>query len=227
VPWIIAGIAAAGLLLTPYPLPRDPLKGVRGIVFEPNFYPQEKTDRTRAQGLALRPFLKDLPVQVAFSGSESRLMYYARPQVAIETTTGLTDRQIARQPLKARRRVGHEKQASVDYILRVRRTQLSTVAAAAGLDRLDQEVPYIPVEMGGVRWLVLTWDSTLMDSLRQRGATFIDFPAELDQVLADPNLRAEALGQAWFDYGKVHRFYFAQTPDPRREALLRRALAAR
>jgi hypothetical protein len=222
--WLLAGLASAGLLLTPYPLPRDARGGVRGIVFEPDYYPRERTERLKSEGLTLRPFFEGLPVSMAFYGAEARVVYYARPQTAIECATGLTDRQIARQPLKERGRIGHEKLASTDYVLSVRRTRFTFTPAADILFRLNREIPHVPIEMDGVQGLVLTWDPALMDSLRSRGAHFPDFPSALDAVLADPGRLKETRKQEWFSYDKLNRFYFAQTNDPRLESLLQQRL---
>ncbi|HEU4723768.1 MAG TPA: hypothetical protein VFU59_00580, partial [Candidatus Eisenbacteria bacterium] len=57
---VLAAAAAAGIVLTPYPLPSDPFGSIRGIVFEPNFYPRGPMDRVRREGLALRPFFAGL-----------------------------------------------------------------------------------------------------------------------------------------------------------------------
>jgi hypothetical protein len=223
-PWLFAMLVAGGILLTPYPLPRDPFGDFRGIVFEPNFYPRDGAERTRAQGLALRPFFDGLPVRVAFFGGEARLVYYARPQTAIECATGLTDRQIARSPLKGRGRIGHEKQASMHYVLDDRRAHFSFTNELGAALRLDREIPHVTIEMGGVQGLVLTWEDALMNSLRRRGALFTDFPAELETVLENPALLQESRNEGWLSYDKVHRFYFAQSNDPRRQALLQQRL---
>jgi hypothetical protein len=193
-------------------------------VFEPNFYPRERTEQLRREGLSLRPFFEGLPVRVAFFGGEARLVYYARPQVAIECVTGLTDRKIARQPLKERGRIGHEKQASIEYIIGERRAHFTFFRPAGSVLRLDREIPPVTIEMGGVQGLVLTWESTLMESLRHRGALFTDFPAELDRIVEDPGVMRQLLKEEWFTYDKLNRYYFAQTPDPRRQALLQQRL---
>lgn len=216
--WIAMGIAAAGIVFTPYPLPRDPFGAVRGIVFEPNYYSPEATGRTRDQGLALRPFFAGLPVRMAFFGGEARLVYYARPRVAIECATGLTDRTIAHQPLKQRGRIGHEKVASLDYLLDDRRAHLAVFPNTARLYQLDKVIPTVEIEMNGVRGRILTWDPALMDSMRQRGAVVQDFPAELDRLLAEPGL--VVIWGGWSVREKLRRFYFGHVRDPKREALL-------
>ncbi len=215
--WLLAGIVAAGIVMTPYPFPRDPFSSVKGIVREQNFYPRHAMNRVRKEGLALRPFFAGLPVRVAFFGGEARVVYYARPQAAIECVTGLTDHQIARQPLKARGRIGHEKLASIEYLLGVRRAHFAFPRYAPGALHLDREIPHVEIEMGGVQARVLTWDPTLLDSLRQRGASIQDFPTELDGLLASPSPEYQMLD--WFASDKLHRFYFANVHEPEREAL--------
>jgi len=215
---VLVGIAAAGILFTPYPLPADPLGTVRGIVFEPNYYPLEATNETRHKGLVLRRFFEGLPVRVAFFGGEARLVYYARPTVAIECVTGLTDRKIARQPLARRTRIGHEKLATTDYVIGERRAHLSFFGAAGSVLHLDEVIPAVEIHLRGVRGRVLTWDPVLMDSLRARGAVIQDFPADLDRILDESSLVIQWEGPAIYD--KLHRFYFGHVRDPKREALL-------
>jgi hypothetical protein len=222
VPAAIAAVAAAGIVLTPYPLPRDPFAGVKGIVFEPNFYSHEANRVVRNQGLVLRRYFAGLPVRVAFFGGEARLVFYAQPRVAIECATGLTDRHIARQPLAERGRVGHEKLATADYVLGVRDAHFAFFRGATNALGLNREIPLVDIEMGGVRGRVLTWDSAVLDSVRHRGATIQDFPAELDALLAEPSPEHGML--EWFREEKLERFYFRDSPDPERQALLRRRI---
>ena len=221
---VLIGIAAAGIMFTPYPLPADPLGTVRGIVFEPNYYPLGATNETRHRGLVLRRFFEGLPVRVAFFGGEARLVYYARPYVAIECVTGLTDRQIARQPLKRRTRIGHEKLATTDYIIGERRAHFSFFRGTADVLHLDQVIPAVEIDLRGVRGRVLTWDPALMDSLRARGASIQDFPADLDRILDESSLVIQWEGRAIYD--KMRRFYFGHVQDPKREALLLRRIRA-
>jgi len=220
--WALVSLAAVGLLLTPYPLPRNPLGSVRGIVFEPNYYSSEATEHTKRQGLTLRAFFDGLPVRVAFFGGEARLVYYARPRVAIECTTGLTDRHIAHQPIAKRTRIGHEKLADVEYVIGEREAHFAFFRGAPEVFALHREIPLVDIEMAGVRGRVLNWDAALLDSLRDRGASVQDFPAELDGLLAAPSPEHAML--EWFREDKLRRFYFRHVPDPEREALLQQRL---
>jgi len=222
--WVLAGVAAIGIVFTPYPLPRNPLGSVRGIVFEPNYYSTEATEHAKGVGLALRPFFQGLPVRLAFFGGEARMVYYARPRLAIECSTGLTDRHIAHQPLAERTRIGHEKLADVDYVLGERGAHVSFFRGAPEVFQLHREIPLVDIEMAGVRGRVLNWDAALLDSLRRRGASIQDFPTELDGLLAAPSPEYEML--EWFTEDKLRRFYFRHVTDPERAALLRERIGA-
>ncbi|HSQ59633.1 MAG TPA: hypothetical protein VLT84_04290 [Acidobacteriota bacterium] len=215
--WIVPGVVAAGILFTPYPLPTDPFATIRGIVFEPNFYSPEANGVARRQGQRLRPFFEGLPVCVAFYGGEAAWIYYARPRVALECVTGLTDRRIARQPIEDRGRVGHEKLASPEYVLNERRAHLTFFKNATGVLNLDQEVPRLEVDLGGDTGRLLTWDPVLVDSLRARGGIVPDFPAQLDELLERPSSVFRTIG--WLRPEKLRRFYFEQVNEPEREAL--------
>ena len=221
--WIAAGVAGAAIFLTPYPLPRDRFQPFHGVVHEPHFYTPKKSLRMRRQGLELRRFFEGLPIRLAFFGGEARLVYYARPMVAIECVTGLTDSHIARQPIEKRGRVGHEKLADARYLLDERRVNLTFFRNAPGLLRLDQEVPTVTIEMAGLRGRILTWEPAMIDSLRARGAVVQDFPEELDRTLEAPSTVLRWVG--WLDDAKVRRFYFDQAPDSAREALLNERIA--
>ena len=223
--WVLAGAAAAGILFTPYPIPFRAFGSIRGIVFEPKYYSAEATDRAKGQGLALRPFFQGLPVCVAFFGGEARMVYYARPRTAIECTTGLTDRRIARQPLEKRTRVGHEKLADVGYVIGERGAHVAFFRGASDVLRLSREVPLVDIEMAGVPGRVLNWDAAVLDSLRGRGAVIQDFPLELDGLLAAPTPEHGML--PWFTREKLHRFYFRHVSDPDREATFRKRLLER
>lgn len=55
-------------------------------------------------------------VNLAFFGAQAHFVYYLKPKLAIEAQTGLTDKWIARQPLKQRGKPGHEKIAPLSYL---------------------------------------------------------------------------------------------------------------
>ncbi|HEY2509735.1 MAG TPA: hypothetical protein VGI39_02730 [Polyangiaceae bacterium] len=210
----IALACFAGPLLTPLPLRGGDAN--RGILDEHAHYTQERMDRTRARARVIAPFFEGLPAVVAIYGDEAALAYYARIPVAIEAHAGLTDAFVARQPLARRGRVGHEKHAPLDYLVRVRGAQL-TFSKVPTLDQgLDDYVPPMHADLGGVRARLLTWDPAFVEAIRARGAHVDDFPAWLDGLiqrlpeLSDAQVRDELT--------RCRRFYFDRVRDPRREA---------
>jgi hypothetical protein len=58
--------------------------------------------------------LKDC--NVAFFGSQAHFIYYMKPKLGIESSTGLTDPFISRIKLENRGMIGHEKKAPLDYL---------------------------------------------------------------------------------------------------------------
>lgn len=223
------GLAAALLLLVTVLTP-SPVSGTRwvaGIADEWDYYENVRPTLGvdgRTAGLALRPYFRDLPIGMAFIGAEARLVYYAAPRVAVESEAGLTDAVVAHSPLPRRGRVGHEKRATPDYLLR-RRNLLLAFHPAFGTELgLDAHIPYVPIRLGEHEGRLLRWDPALLAALRARGAVFPDLPTLLDTYLA----RASALPRARVreDYARFRTFYFAHVEDPRREAAFRALLEA-
>jgi hypothetical protein len=146
-------------------------------------YPPEKCRAQRRKGEELKRLFHGLPVRVAFSGSEARIVYYSEVPVAIECSTGLTDRFIARRSLASRSRVGHEKRPTTTYLLDVRRVQLSLHPELARELMLDDCALTIPIRFETVRAGVLRWDPSLMLELRRRGARFEEPVSDLRAAL--------------------------------------------
>jgi hypothetical protein len=220
VQWGVAAALVAAMILTPHPM--GPGRWVSGIVDERQFYTPETTEKTRAEGLGLRPYFEGLPVRVAYVGSQAGLMYYARPEVAIECQTGLTDRFIARQPLAKRGRIGHEKVAPLDYLVERRHANLALHYFAGKTLGVDDYLPTVVIGLGAVYARVLAWDPALMTGLARRGAAVPDLLAGLDQYIATMSRLPDAQVRA--DYEKLRHMYFEQMEDPARELAFKRRL---
>jgi hypothetical protein len=225
-PVVYLELAFAGLLLmvlTPRPAQRQ--TWLDGIADEHAFYDEDEVVREeRSTGTMLRYF-RGIPVRVAFLGSQARLMYEADVPVAIEAETGLTDATIARQPLEKRGRVGHEKRASVEYLVKTRRTHFVFRPEAPKLLALATYIPLVPIRLEKVSGFVLEWDPEVMAALAERGAEFEDFPATLDAYLATLGTRPRE--EVASDYAKFRHFYFDGVPDPARASAFERALGQR
>jgi hypothetical protein len=210
---VAAGLAVVELL-TPSPLPGP--HAVHGIVDERAFYQATRRDSVRALGLRLAGCFEGLPVRMAFTGGQAILADLSRADVALETSTGLTDRTIAHQRLSRRGRVGHEKWTPLLYLIETRRADFVMFTAGWLSDSVAAYVPLVTGRIEGAPVTLLNWRPQVVDSLRARGAGIADFRLVLDQLIA----RLPELGDADVRtvYEKTRRFYFANVSDPAREA---------
>jgi hypothetical protein len=218
-------VVAAALLLLFSPRPTTATSWFAGIADERAVYDDKHVIERAGQAEVLADFIRGLPITVAFLGTEARLMYEARIPVAIESETGLTDRAIAHQPLAERGRIGHEKRASVPYLVRTRRAHFATARLAPELLKLGRYIPQRTIQFGPVGAFILHWDPVVMGELRRRGAVFDDFPAYLDRFLASAStLPTEELRD---DYERFRLFYFEHADDAARKDAFEQLLAQR
>jgi hypothetical protein len=222
----VAMIAAAVAATALTPAPVTGLRWVSGVADEWDYYVNVRhgwAEQGRRDGELLHRYFEGLPIGVGFIGAEARLVYYADPAVAVETETGLTDAFVAHQPLLVRGRVGHEKRAPAEYLLRERRLLLVLSPAASEKLGLDERLPYVPIAFDGFEARLLRWDPSLLESLAARGARFPNVPALLDGYLARSAGAPPAVLRA--DYARFRTFYFDSVRDEAREAAFRRVLA--
>ena len=222
-PWsmprkLLAAAALCGALALS-PVPSQQAMWQSGIVQERGFPDPTRNQPGRSPTVAR--FVEGLPLVVGFSGGDARLMYEARVPVAIELETGLTDAVIARQSLRARGRVGHEKHARLDYLVLQRRAHLTFRLRGLQILGEPERTPVVEVQMGEVRAFLLRWDPEIVTALRARGAKVMDFPAQLGAQIE--RLRSRAQARALLR--KLRPFYFDSAHDAQARALERRLRA--
>jgi hypothetical protein len=89
-----------------------------GVFDEKRYFTvDEPLERSKAEAAILRNYFMGLPVRVGFWAGQLRLIYYIDPLLAVECSTGLTDTAVAHQSISARGRPGHEKNASLSYLM--------------------------------------------------------------------------------------------------------------
>jgi arabinofuranosyltransferase len=217
-----AQVAAVGLLAG-IALTSTPVGGtdwVHGIADERSYYSDKRVADLEHSAEVLGRVFEGLPVRVAFYGDEARIVYRAGFPVAIEGHAGLTDREVARQELPRRGRVGHEKHASVEYLIERRAVHFTFSRVPGEILHLNDWIPELVVPFDReVYGRVLHWDPAMMQALRERGVPVPDFLGVVDGAIAGldalPREQVEKL------YGKLRRFYFLHNPDPEREAAFR------
>ncbi len=207
--------AAALLLLAwfgacvPQAVFEQPRQRIHGIAYEHEFYPPMVLARRRAEGELAGALLGDSPLRAMFSGGMCMFAYYsALPYLA--EMTGLTHYSLARQPLRERGAVGHEKQADrawlADHDIEwVFLRDTPPLALSGGRD------PKL-VRIGStLTAYVMVYRDVVMDRLRDRAE--VDF-VPIERVIAEAETaiaRASRRdGQALLD--ELDRYYFRTAP---------------
>jgi hypothetical protein len=217
----VAALLLAGMLLTPMPVTGTEWR--HGIAEERLYYSKARTDDLDHEARVLLPYFEGLPVRVAFYGDEARVVYKARFHVAIESSAGLTEPEVARRELKERGRVGHEKYPSARYLIAERRVHFTFSSVPGELLDLRRVIPNIVVSFGeGVYGQALHWDPEMMAKLKERGAVVPDFISLLDSYIGQlDDKRDDEVARA---YEQLELFYFMHVDDPARESAFRRRL---
>jgi len=172
-------------------------------------------------GKYLEPYFKGLDATVLLVG-QACLGHYAKFKTCIENF-GLTDKHIAHSPLEERSRVGHEKQASFEYL------------TERGVDFVFKRKQVYPYRMTGYRLCyiepgdgtriqaeLISYDRNLIRSLSKRMGEqllYIDFEKRLDTYIATELLEKDKM-EVLRDYAEFTQFYFTHNDDPEREMAL-------
>lgn len=131
---------------------------------------------------------------------------------------GLTDPNIAQQPLEGRGRPGHEHVASAEHLL-ARGTELSAVPL------YPKPYDYLArLELDGEPFHLARYRADWLDPLRRDPrAKFVWFPDYIDQYTAAAGNKARHQLEQHLQF--FDRFYFAAYPDPVRRARLVAAIS--
>jgi hypothetical protein len=211
----VLGAVALVLLqrLTPSPVSAEPRPD--GIVDERAYYAtQNRAAEMDADAAVVAPYVVGIPLRVAIYGSEARFVYRVPLDPVVEAVAGLTDAQIAHQPLAIRGVVGHEKHASLAYLIMDRKVDIVFRRSAEAFG-IDDYIPLVLVNLGTFTARLVHWDPAVADALRRRGATVPDFPRIVDELIEKLDRMPDAVVVA--EYGRIRNFYFAHVVDPERE----------
>jgi hypothetical protein len=218
---VVSRFAYLGLAIAPVltPEPVTPAFWVHGIANERSYYTnglhRPATDRFSTAFILT---FHDLPIRMATYGGEAKIAYDTRVPVAIDA---LTDRTIAHQPIGHRRRPGHEKFGSPEYLIGQRAAHLMLDNSVHQIIDLESYIPLWRIHLApGADAILLHWDPAVMKEVRARGVQLDDFPSYLDEYLA----RLDSIPTARLreDLARFRHFYFDWVKDPGREQVLAR-----
>ncbi|MBI5464079.1 MAG: hypothetical protein HY966_03885, partial [Ignavibacteriales bacterium] len=171
-------------------------------------------------GRQLAAYFQGERVSVLLRGQAS-LGYYAKFADCVENA-GLTDAYIARLPLAARSRPGHEKNAPVEYLLK---RGVHFVFMRSAYDTASYRQIYFRMGSSYARAEMFFYDAPLLHRLKVRfgeSVEFQDFTNVLDHYIA--TIKSKPREEVARDYGKFNDYYFARNADPQRNEVFQKYL---
>ncbi|MDP4219052.1 MAG: hypothetical protein Q8916_01615 [Bacteroidota bacterium] len=171
-------------------------------------------------GKYYEPFFEGLPVTVAITGAQNMIAYYANFHTCINEY-GLTDKFIAHMPITGRGRIGHEKMAPEEYLIK-RGVQLQFFSVVQKLpEQRSWDMAAFEIPEYGIWQIakVFVYDKPIMDELfrRFRAAGIRAMLPKYEMIMplylntTMPSLPVEQVKE---DYESFKRLYFNRYPDP-------------
>jgi hypothetical protein len=171
-------------------------------------------------GKFYEPFFEGLPVKVAIMGGQNSIAYNANFNNCIDVY-GLTDNYIAHLPITKRGRIGHEKEAPFDYLLK-RGTHFEFFGVTIKQPEtysFDVAVLAIPQHNAWQLVKIINYDKAIMTELDKRfkaagiPAVLPVYETVMPNFLKDilPTLTSD---QAQKYYTDLQDLYFKKYPDP-------------
>jgi len=202
------------MFLGPYPPGLDEQNGtefgISGITEERTWYPQYWEDEAKRQGEVLQHYLQGTDLKIVIYGTQAMLAYYGRVPYALEGVVGLTDKELARMPLKGNR-AGHGLKSSTPYLQKRGIDLYVDFRIERGGSRFSA------IDFGnGVKGNIICYRTTTMAELQKRGAVFFDFPTFLDGYIE--NMAQRKRTEVERDYQVFHGYYFMHNEDEERLA---------
>ena len=210
------GLFCATLLAAALPraLYSSEAEKIDGIANEWAFYPPAYLATSRERGELLGQLLGDTPVRVGFIGGMAMFAYYSGLPYLAEMN-GLTQYSLARQPLTARSRVGHEKSADAAWLTSNR---IHLLVSPESPPMMEDGHRRFDVIRFGTTMTARIWiySDAVMDPLRARAD--VDFvPIETVLAQAEHDIAAASPEAARTILTFLERYYLTEA-SPRRAA---------
>lgn len=181
------------------------------IADESRYFTKEDQAHAEVDGNRLHQYFGELPVRLAFWAGQIRIAYYIDPSYAIECSGGLTDIDVAHQEISTRGYPGHEKQPTLDLLIR---------------KHVNFDIGVTPPPPGqfvvNAIWFrsviarIIIYDDSIMTKLSQYpDIHFTRFPEYLDAYIA--SMKTYPLARVEEDYRFFKSYYFDHNRDTSRE----------
>lgn len=174
-------------------------------------------------GKNLNPYFKDLDITVVIGGARNYIAYFADFKNVI-IDNGLTDKYIAMLPITERGRIGHEKYAPMDYLIKRK-----AILGFYDIFRNDTKqkpysVSYIRIKDLGIKIVVeiIYYHKESMNTLKKRmGDNFIftDMDAYIKDYISTV-MKTRTFDEVKNDYKNLKEFYFDHNNDSRENDIL-------
>ncbi|MCE9501854.1 MAG: hypothetical protein K8R21_15340 [Leptospira sp.] len=195
-----------------------PVPLLNGIANENEIYKPAVIQKAGKIAQSWRETFRSNSVRLAFGGSQAVLVYYSDPALAIEAETGLTDEFLAHREIDGRGRIGHEKNAPLEYL------EKRKVHIHMNPGNLPGRMAYNVINvrnLGEMR--IITYEKKVMESLKKTGDfEFTDFESYLDKYIQSRDRRTKEDLRA--DYEKFKIYYFNHNSDARRQEFFEKAI---
>ncbi|MCP5497945.1 MAG: hypothetical protein H7A23_25610 [Leptospiraceae bacterium] len=194
----------------------NPYKGlalplIDGIAEENKIYKRELVNQVKKRLETWKDVFQKKQIRIAIGGSQAIFAYYL-DTYALEAVTGLTDKHIASQHLFTRKRIGHEKLASIDYM---REKNVHLLMADLGLPGESEYNTFYYKNLPG-KGRIIIYDSKIMGSLQELGEfEFIPFEKYLDNYLQNAKYIRKDVVQS--DFLEFQKYYFDHNDDKNRK----------
>jgi hypothetical protein len=167
----------------------------------------------------LEPFFHDLPITVAIPGAANMVAYYANFPVSINEY-GLTDSYIGHLPITGRGRIGHEKKAPEDYLIKRNVDFEWDVVVSKLPEHLDYNTIAFQIPDLGLWQLAreVTYNKTVMDELDRRftlsgNQSKIPLLENIISYYVEHTMSTRSLDVLQDDYTRCRTDYFNRYPD--------------
>jgi len=184
-------------------------------------------------GKYYEPFFEGLHTTVAIKGAQNTIAYYSDIQNVI-LEPGLTDKYIAHLPIKQRGRIGHEKIAPIDYLIK-KNTLFRLLSPTNKLPREGNfNLAFFELPELGL-WQpadIIVYDKEVMQELRKRfkaagSRTILPEFEKLIFYYIKSELPKRTRTEAETEYKKLKDFYFNRYPWPEVQKQIEDAIATK